>query len=300
MDNKHSISMKFELSEKEYEDIKSLEAICYEKQKTNLKLELDFKMSQKKSSIKSKIMTGFLYYENEILVGYLGLDSFSRNIVEVSGMVHPEFRRKRIFKKLYLLAKEEWERICPSQVLVLCDHTSLSGLAFINSLGAEYSSSEYKMCLNKKELDSVSTHGIKLRVTTSEDAAELYRQDSIYFGLVEKEADDKELEKNIEETYIQADDNSINYMAELEGEIIGKIRITITNTEGFIYGFGVLPDFRGKGYGRETLSSALDILKKKQLDNVFLEVATENKNALGLYESCGFEEISVMDYYIVS
>ena len=54
-------------------------------------------------------------------------------------------------------------------------------------------------------------------------------------------------------------------MAELKGEIIGKIRIDITDNEGFIYGFGVLPDFRGKGYGREILSSALDILKKKQV-----------------------------------
>ena len=89
-------------------------------------------------------------------------------------------------------------------------------------------------------------------------------------------------------------------MAELNGEIIGKIHISITNNEGFIYGFGVLPDFRGKGYGREILCSALDILKKKQVDNIYLEVATENKNALGLYESCGFEEIFVMDYYVVS
>ena len=300
MSNKHSISMKFQLNQEDCEAIKSLEAICYQKQKTNLKLELDFKMSQSGSSIKGKIMTEFLYYENETLVGYLGLDNFGRDVIEVSGMVHPEFRRKRIFKKLYLLAREEWEKVCPSQVLVLCDHTSLSGLAFINSLGAEYSSSEYKMCLNKQTTNSNLDHGIKLRVATKEDSAELYRQDSIYFGLVEKEADDKEVDKRIEETYIFVDDNSINYIAELEGKIIGKIRITKTNAEGFIYGFGILPEYRGKGYGRETLSSALDILKMKQLDNIFLEVATENKNALGLYESCGFEEVSVMDYYIVT
>jgi len=300
VNNKHSISMKFQLNQEEYEAIKTLEAICYEKQKTNLKLELDYKMSQSGSSITGKIMTGFLYYENEALVGYLGLDNFGRDVIEVSGMVHPEFRRKRIFKKMYLLAKEEWEKACPSQVLVLCDHTSLSGLAFINSLGAEYSSSEYKMCLSKQTTNSNSAYGIKLRVATREDSAELYRQDSIYFGLVEKEADDIEVEENIEKIYMQANDNAINYMAELDGNIIGKIRISTADNEGFIYGFGILPEYRGKGYGRETLSSALDILKMKQLDNIFLEVATENKNALGLYESCGFEEVSVMDYYIVT
>ncbi|MBZ9686348.1 GNAT family N-acetyltransferase [Clostridium estertheticum] len=296
---KHTItmSMKLEFDKKEYNAIKSLEAICYEKQKTNLKLELDFKMYQRKNSIKNKIMAEFFYYDNEILVGYLGLCNFHGTSVEVSGMVHPEFRGKGIFKKLYLLAQEEWQKLCPAEVLVLCDHSSSSGLAFINRIGAEYGSSEYKMCLNKKVLQANSNKGIKLRVATNKDTIEIERQSSIYFGSPEKEADNEE---DIENTSIQIDDNFISYIAELEGKTIGKIHISTTDNEGFIYGFGVLPEYRGKGYGREILCLALDILKKKQVDNIFLDVATENKKALGLYESCGFEEISVMDYYIVS
>lgn len=300
MDNQqHTITMtmKLEFNKQDYQAIKSLEAICYEKQKTNLKLELDFKISQRNNSIKNKIMTEFLYYDNEILVGYLGLCNFHGTSVEVSGMVHPEFRRKGIFKKLYLLAEEEWQKLCPSEVLVLCDHTSLSGLAFINNIGAEYGSSEYKMCLNKKSMEVTPKHGAILRMATNEDAIEIERQSSIYFGLPEKEVDNSEEVENIS---IKLDENFISYIAELSGETIGKIHISITDNEGFIYGFGVLPEYRGKGYGREILCLALDILVKKQVDNIFLEVATENKKALGLYESFGFEEISVMDYYIVS
>ena len=298
MDNyQNTIAMKLELNEEDYKAIKSLEAVCYDKQKTNLKLELDLKMRQRKNPIKNKNMEEFLYYENEILVGYLGLCNFGGNAVEISGMVHPGFRRKGIFKKLYLIAKEEWQRICPSEVLALCDHSSTSGSVFINDLGAEYASSEYKMCLNKKTLEDTIVHinVIKLRLATSEDAAEIDRQSSIYFGAALKEDEgDKEIPS------IQVDDNFISYMAEFKGEIIGKIHISITDNDGFIYGFGVLPDLRGKGYGREILSSALDILKKKGVDDIFLEVARSNKNALELYESCGFEEVSVMDYYVVS
>ena len=298
MDNhQHIISMKLELNEEDYEDIKNLEAVCYEKQKTNLKLELDFKMQQRKNSIKNKIISEFLYYENGILAGYLGLCNFGGATVEVSGMVHPKFRRKGIFKKLYLIAKEEWQRTSASEVLVLCDHTSTLGLDFINSIGAEYAYAEYKMCLNKKVLEVTHDYAIKLRLATSEDAAEIERQTSIYFGASVEEDDDKE---DIEKSSIQLDNSFINYLAELKGEIIGKIHISITDNEGFIYGFGVLPDFRGKGYGREILSSTLNILKEKDVDNIFLEVATQNNNALGLYESCGFEEISVMDYYVIS
>ncbi|MGH4140777.1 GNAT family N-acetyltransferase [Clostridium sp.] len=298
MDNhQHTITMtmKSELNEEDYKAIKSLEAICYKKQKINLKLELDFKMH-----LKNKIMAEFLYYDNEILVGYLGLCNFHGTSVEVTGMVQPEFRRKGIFKKLYLLAEEEWQKICPSEVLLLCDHTSLSGLTFINNIGAEYGSSEYKMCLNKKSVYKSTNHAIILRPATKEDATELYRQDSIYFGNLEKDVDEKKLQEDIDEISLQIDDSAINYLAELSGEVIGKIRISIADNEGFIYGFGVIPDSRGNGYGREILCLALDILKKEQVDNTFLEVATENKKALALYESCGFEEISVMDYYIVS
>ncbi|MCB2314017.1 GNAT family N-acetyltransferase [Clostridium tagluense] len=299
MDNhQHTITMtmKLELNQEDYAAIKALEAVCCEKQKTELKLELEFKMQQRSNSLKNKIMAEFLYYDNQILVGYLGLCNFHGTSVELSGMVHPEFRRKGIFKKLYLLAKEEWQKISPAEVLVLCDHTSLSGLAFINHVGAEYGSAEYKMCLNKITLGPNLNQGIELRMATNDDAYEIERQGSIYFGFPEEEVNGKE---DLEKLAIQVDDNFISYMAELHGDIIGKVHISVTDNEGFIHGFGVLPEYRGKGYGRETLCLAVDILKKKQVDNIFLEVATENKKALGLYESCGFEEISVMDYYMV-
>jgi ribosomal protein S18 acetylase RimI-like enzyme len=298
MDNyKQSISMKLELNEKDYENIKNLEAICYDEQNYNLKLELDYKMRHRKNAIKNKIMKEFLYYENEILVGYLGLCNFHGTSVEVSGMVHPKFRKQGIFKKLYLLAKEEWKNMGPSEVLVLCDHTSISGIAFIDDLGAEYGFSEYKMCLNEKTLEDTDAFVTKLRLATSVDADEIDRQSSIYFGEAEQEADNKE---DKEKSSLEIEDNFNSYMAEVKGEIIGKIHVCITKGEGFIYGVGVLPKFRGRGYGREILCSALNILKGKNIKNIFLEVGTENKSALGLYESCGFEEISVMDYYVVS
>lgn len=304
-DQKHSILMKTKLNEEDYESIKNLESICYEKQKTNLKLELDFKKYQIKKFVKNfmknKMMTEFLYYENEILVGYLGLSNFGGATIEISGMVHPKFRRRRIFKKLYLIAKEEWQKTCPQEVLALCDHTSISGLAFINSNGSEYASSEYKMCLNKEILNVTHDYVIKLRLATSEDVDEIDKQSSVYFGAPQKDINDKEGSKvEIEKPVIQEEDNFISYMAELDGKIIGKIHLSITDNEGFIYGFGVLPEYRENGYGREILGTALNILKKKDVGNIFLEVATQNKSALGLYESCGFEEISVMDYYIVS
>lgn len=294
--NQEKIFMKLELNEEDYKNIKDLEAICNDEQKNNLKLELDYKMRHRKNPIKNKIMTEFFYYKNEILVGYLGLCNFHGTSVEVSGMVHPKFRKKGIFKKLYLLAKEEWNTMAPSEVLIVCDHSSILGLAFIDDLGAEYGFSEYKMCLNEKTFKVTDAFVVKLRLATSEDEDEINRQSYIYFGEAEQQTEDIE----DKEKKIEVDDNFISYMAEVKGEIIGKIHICITESEGFIYGIGVLPKFREKGYGREILCYALNILKAKNIKNIFLEVGTENKKALELYESCGFYEISVMDYYVVS
>ncbi|MCB2294697.1 GNAT family N-acetyltransferase [Clostridium algoriphilum] len=289
----NNIIMKEELNKEDYDVVKRLEAACLGVQKTELKLELDFKMRHSTNFVENRIMAEFLYYDSKILVGYLGLCNFGGDTVEISGMVHPKFRGRGIYKKLFLIAKEEWQKISPLEVLALCDHTSTSGLAFINSQAGEYVSSEYKMCFNKKTSEVTHDYVINLRLATSEDAAEINRQTSIYFGDPEKD-----IETGIEP--IRLDNTFISYLAELKGEIIGKIHISVIDNEGFIYGFGVLPYFRGKGYGREILNITMNILKEKNIENIFLDVATENKSALDLYESCGFEEISVMDYYVVS
>lgn len=38
-------------------------------------------------------------------------------------------------------------------------------------------------------------------------------------------------------------------------------------------------------------------LKQKNAEEIMLQVATENEKALNLYQSCGFQETSVMEYF---
>ena len=66
---------------------------------------------------------------------------------------------------------------------------------------------------------------------------------------------------------------------------------------GGIYGLGVLPEFRGKGFGRAILTFGVEKLKDANATEVMLQVAAENGTALNLYKSCGFQETSVMDYF---
>jgi ribosomal protein S18 acetylase RimI-like enzyme len=59
----------------------------------------------------------------------------------------------------------------------------------------------------------------------------------------------------------------------------------------------VLPEYRGRGFGRELLLKGIAKLKEANAREIMLQVAAGNDRALGLYQSCGFVETSVMDYY---
>lgn len=162
-----------------------------------------------------------------------------------------------------------------------------SGLSFIKSTGATYAFSEYEMKLNNNH-ESEGGKDIILRKAKNSDADEIARQDSIYFGdtgkaLILPEDDEKRCR--------------IMYMVELGSTVIGKIKVGLEADEGFISGFGILPQYRGKGLGKQALKAALNILRENGIHKAALEVAVQNKNALNLYKSCGFVEEYVMDYY---
>ena len=76
--------------------------------------------------------------------------------VEISGILHSKFRRRRIFNKLFLISKQEWQKACPQEVLALCDHTSISGQTIMKSKTIRYHDFkkiiEIKKLINYKQL----------------------------------------------------------------------------------------------------------------------------------------------------
>jgi ribosomal protein S18 acetylase RimI-like enzyme len=220
-------------------------------------------------------------------VSYLGISSYGANIAEINGMTHPKYRRKGLFLKLFQLAMEECRKRGFEKVLLLTDEKSAEGVAFINSTSAEYDFSEYRM---RAEYNSscYETEAINLRKATQSDAKEITGQNILYFNDSEVTEDNYSIDEHILNS---------TYMVELCGATIGKICIEYTNSTAYIFGFGILPDFRGKGYGRAALISAMKVCHQDNYDVMELDVACKNKNALNLYTSCGFEIQSVMNYY---
>jgi GNAT superfamily N-acetyltransferase len=284
-----TICLKQYTSGKEYKEISNLEEICRSQDKTNLKLELDYRLNvSKNSQIGLENINEFLYYIEDKLVAYLGISSFrGSNIGEINGMTHPDYRRKGLFKKLLELAIDECTKRNFNKLLLLSDGNSSSGVEFIKSSLGIYDFSEYRMqLLNKTSLQSINS--ISLRKAGKQDGIEIGRQNAVFFNISEVCECFPEEEEEL---------NNTTYMVELNDVSIGKIRINYIDNSAFISGFGIVPDFRGKGYGKAALISALRLINQKNIYKIELDVECKNDTALNLYKVCGLEEKSVMNYY---
>lgn len=282
------IRLKEYINEKDYREIHDLYEICSNNDKVNLKLELDYRLNMfKKSEIGLSNINEIFYYIDDELVSYLGISCFGGSAAEINGMTHPKWRRKGIFKKLFEIAADECVKRKFQKILLLSDGKSNSGGDFIKAAGGKYDFSEYRMRrvskISPERLDS-----IRLRKAVKADGKEIEKQNSVYFNdTVENEANEE-----IEDVF-----NESAYLVELEGNTIGKINIEYSEDYAFICGFGILPDFRGKGYGKAALKEALWLINQKNIYTVELDVECKNNTALNLYKDCGFEEQSIMNYY---
>ena len=130
--------------------------------------------------------------------------------------------------------------------------------------------------------------GIFLRKASNLDIKEIEKLNTVLFG------GDKNEQISPEDEEIN---NNITYLIKLDEKVIGKIKVEKEEKKAFICGFGIYPEFRRKGYGRQALTETLNIINKDSIYDIELDVAVENKKALNLYKFCGFEEKSLMNYY---
>ena len=298
------INLKANLDLEDYVLIKALQMQCLQKEQISLKLELDYKLGDALPILDNagnQKRNEFMYFDDKQLVGYIGICSFgdTDTTLEITGMVHPDYRRQGIFFKLHDLVMSECKRRNAERILLLCDRNSVSGQEFLKGIGAVYQNSEYEMYLHAmpNEMGDERLPDLSFRKATNADADEIARQNAIYFG-------DREAIENNEiksEGVILPEDEERRgmsiYLAEMDKQVIGKVHLQINNDIGGIFGLGVLPEMRKMGFGRTILIKAIAMLKDAKAREIMLQVATGNTSALGLYQSCGFRETSIMDYY---
>lgn len=273
------------LTARRIDDIHHLEAVCKQADDIQLKLNQNMLKSRPKAETND-----FLAYQGEQLVGFLGIYQFQAKEVEISGMVHPSVRRHSVFSSLVSAATEEIRRRGVPKMVFINAKGSVSGKAFLESIGATYTFSEYWMQLERTAFAPREAL-VELQPIT--------RDDIPIVASILADSFQSDIASNI--GYLEAklaDTSASCYKVVLANITIGALSVNHPGDgRAFIYGFGIAPQYQGRGYGRQSLSLAILSALESGSTVIELEVACENARALTLYESCGFKILRANDYY---
>jgi len=281
-----SLIRKHLLTDKELTEVEHLTDICNEYEG------LQMRFSWLRTRSLSEETNDFLYNDDGELAGYLNISSYGTKEKELTGMVHPEHRRKGIFRTLLTMAKEECMLRGVQKVILVCEHASRSGLAFAAASGAHHDFSEHAMVLGDLQGRRTADERVHTREAGAEDFEALASILTTDFG-------DAEEAKFYVNQFLQRPGQRF-YLGMLNEEAIGCLRLDEMEDEVGIYGFVVRPEHRGRGYGRQILEETIRIIRAEGGKEITLEVETDNINAIGLYRSCGFQVKTTYDYYSIS
>lgn len=291
---KHGMSIPKHMNQRQLMEVRELARIC--DAADGIELKLNWSMLEKRPEGEPN---DFLWYDNGRLAGFLALYHFNPSEAEVGGMVHPEFRRKGIFKALLNKALESARKQGVPKLLFVCPNQSASAQSFLRAQGAAYAYSEFGMKLAGEAPRSGAAAAavgapVTLRRADSSDRELMIRLDSEGFEMSEQDG------IALVEMILSSPELEWPYIAyNPEGEPVGRINIHTRDRNAHFFGFSVLPRYRRQGFGRRILLEAIRIADAQGLRSMSLEVACENRKALELYHSCGFQENYVNDYYVL-
>lgn len=233
-----------------------------------------------------EMTSDFCWFDGGRLAGYASLDGIGSEL-EVTAAVSPPYRRRGIFRQLVGATQCEAQRRGAKRLLLVNYSASSSGTAAVQRLGFSYVFSEYRM-------ESVTEPPIvpgPLRLITvgSSDVDVLSELMLQTFG--ETIRSPQTLLEELQRPEIRY------FLAEVDGRRIGQIGVLESEDSLYFRAFGIVPEYRQRGHGRQLLSTTVRLMLSEGHRRFELDVATDNDKALTLYKSCGFYATNGYEYY---
>lgn len=167
-----------------------------------------------------------------------------------------------------------------NKVLLGIRNKDLLNLA--ESIGLKRSYSSFNMILTNREKENDVLDKINLSKENIDEYVDIYNKsfmDMPHGSYIEiKDAKGYLDNKNDNEEYFIVTD---------KGESIGFFNIIIEGNKGF-FDIGLVKEYRGKGYGKRLLETAIQYLNEKKVEELCLTVIEKNSIAYEMYKKRGF------------
>ncbi|GAA0136204.1 GNAT family N-acetyltransferase [Paenibacillus sp. YSY-4.3] len=266
--------------------IRTLEQLCKINDRSNLRVGIE----------SLKAIDGdeaYLCFFDNRLIGFLSWYTSDGTEANINGMVHPDFRRKGVFTALLKRALSEMQargiQVCRFRI----PFNSEPGIGFMKHSGANFHTSEFSMNLKQFQADASNHPAFILRLAEDQDLEFMITCSSQAFG------DSETWTRNYFARTREPE--RVSYIALDNLKPIGMIRVNyVSRDTAVIHDLCVLPLHQGKGYGRKILNQVVKILLEQECATIRLGVVTDNRRALNLYQSIGFEVSSEFHYYVIS
>ncbi|WP_291649701.1 GNAT family N-acetyltransferase [Clostridium sp.] len=165
-------------------------------------------------------------------------------------------------------------------------------LKLAQDIGLKRSYSSFNMVLNNREKVNDVIDRIDLSKENIEEYVDIYNKsfmDMPHGTYIEIE-DAKSYLKN-------KNDNEDYFIVLDKGESIGFLNTTIKEKKAF-FDIGLIKEYRGKGYGKKLLETAIQFLNEKQVEEICLTVIEKNSIAYEMYKKRGFKVYNKLSDWI--
>jgi len=259
----------------------------------------------------------FLVLDGADLVGYLSVFLPEESAAELNVLIHPDYRRRGIFTELLQRAKAALSSIRTKEYIFVCEPSSSDATAAMFAIKAEKKSSEYQMFLESSAHISSSFRNMTPAINSSETSKAKREQILCPAGeLLEATPDDLPLLGRMNALFFETSEEMGEFFAEdsyyTPGITVYKYVITDKNKKtvpigtvcfceesfsGNIFGLGILPEYRGHGYGKSLLQTLLTRIPADK--KIYLQVSSQNAAAFQLYQKAGFKIVAQQDFWLL-
>ena len=232
----------------------------------------------------------FLMYDGNQLISLLTMFVPTQHEAEITALTLPSQRGKGYFSQLLYKAVEELIKYEIPEVLFVVESQSITGKQVVKHLAAQYEYTEYSMRLDNNKYVPKSSNRLKYLKPSHEDLKRLIDISMIIFE--DSYEDAQGMITNIFQSVTRD-----QYLGILNDEIIGIGSSSRDGEEVSIFGFGIVPKFRSKGYGHDLLHLIIEQLRQRGLREIVIEVDSTNAHAFNLYKNIGFKTEVDYEYY---